>query len=160
MDKSLKWPRFSTISVQTRCDALGIMVRYFFIENLTVFLPPRSSRNTIQTVIFSSWRFLRNEIISQLELGPPLWQQALGAFASLNLPINESVWGRHLVVHLKNSRRHDHLGHFPRFETFFWISKESWIANYFWVLNKSFLEKVILVIVFQIYNNFSIRIYF
>ena len=49
---------------------------------------------------------------------------------------------------------------FSRFETFFWISKESWIANYFWVLNKSFLEKVILVIVFQIYNNFSIRIYF
>ena len=153
MDKSLKWPRFSTISVQTRCDALGIMVRYFYLQGAVVNIP-------IQTLIFSSWRFLRNEIISQLELGPTVWQQALGGFASLNLPINESVWGRHLVVHLKNSRRHDHLGHFPRFETFFWISKESWIANYFWVLNKSFLEKVILVIVFQIYNNFSIRIYF
>ena len=153
MDKSLKWPRFSTISVQTRCDALGIMVRYFYLQGAVVNIP-------IQTLIFSSWRFLRNEIISQLELGPTVWQQALGGFASLNLPINESVWGRHLVVHLKNSRRHDHLGHFPRSETFFWISKESWIANYFWVLNKSFLEKVILVIVFQIYNNFSIRIYF
>ena len=153
MDKSLKWPRFSTISVQTRCDALGIMVRYFYLQGAVVNIP-------IQTLIFSSWRFLRNEIISQLELGPTVWQQALGGFASLNLPINESVWGRHLVVHLKNSRRHDHLGHFSRFETFFWISKESWIANYFWVLNKSFLEKVILVIVFQIYNNFSIRIYF
>ena len=117
---------------------------YFYLQGAVVNIP-------IQTVIFSPWRFLRNEIISQLELG---------AFASLNLPINESVWGRHLVVHLKNSRRHDHLGHFSRFETFFWISKESWIANYFWVLNKSFLEKVILVIVFQIYNNFSIRIYF
>ena len=137
MDKSLKWPRFSTISVQTRCDALGIMVRYFYLQGAVVNIP-------IQTLIFSSWRFLRNEIISQLELGPTVWQQALGGFASLNLPINESVWGRHLVVHLKNSRRHDHLGHFPRFETFFWISKESWIANYFWVLNKSFLEKVIL----------------
>ena len=110
---------------------------YFYLQGAVVNIP-------IQTVIFSPWRFLRNEIISQLELGPPMWQQALGAFASLNLPINESVWGRHLVVHLKNSRRHDHLGHFPRFETFFWISKESWIANYFWVLNKSFLEKVIL----------------
>ena len=137
MDKSLKWPRFSTISVQTRCDALGIMVRYFYLQGAVVNIP-------IQTLIFSSWRFLRNEIISQLELGPTVWQQVLGGFASLNLPINESVWGRHLVVHLKNSRRHDHLGHFPRFETFFWISKESWIANYFWVLNKSFLEKVIL----------------
>ena len=137
MDKSLKWPRFSTISVQTRCDALGIMVRYFYLQGVVVNIP-------IQTLIFSSWRFLRNEIISQLELGRTVWQQALGGFASLNLPINESVWGRHLVVHLKNSRRHDHLGHFPRFETFFWISKESWIANYFWVLNKSFLEKVIL----------------
>ena len=137
MDKSLKWPRFSTISVQTRCDALGIMVKYFYLQGAVVNIP-------IQTLIFSSWRFLRNEIISQLELGPTVWQQALGGFASLNLPINESVWGRHLVVHLKNSRRHDHLGHFPRFETFFWISKESWIANYFWVLNKSFLEKVIL----------------
>ena len=137
MDKSLKWPRFSTISVQTRCDALGIMVRYFYLQGAVVNIP-------IQTLIFSSWRFLRNEIISQLELGPTVWQQALGGFASLNLPINESVWGRHLVVHLKNSRRHDHLGHFPRFETFFWISKESWIANYFWVLNKAFLEKVIL----------------
>ena len=145
MDKSLKWPRFNTVSVQTRRDALGIMVRYFFIENLTVFLPPKSScKYSIQTLIFSPWRFLRNEIISQLELGPTVWQQALRGFASLNLPINESVWGRHLVVYLKNSRRHDHLGHFPRFETFFWISKESWIANYFWVLNKSFLEKVIL----------------
>ena len=137
MDKSLKWPRFSTISVQTRCDALGIMVKYFYLQGAVVNIP-------IQTLIFSSWRFLRNEIISQLELGPTVWQQALGGFASLNLPINESVWGRHLVVHLKNSRRHDHLGHFPRFETFFWISKESWIANYFWVLNKAFLEKVIL----------------
>ena len=93
-DNSLQWPHFSNLSSQTTSDTL-LEVRWgIFIEKLTAFLLPKSDRKStsfpgslgmrlIINVLISTLRnsyislkpLLRNMIISQLDLGPPVvWE--------------------------------------------------------------------------------------
>ena len=76
MNNSLKWALFIKVSGQITSNTLWKRGEVFFLRIWRIFLFLRALVNIpIQTLIIPPWPLLRKMIVSQLELGPPVFRR-------------------------------------------------------------------------------------
>ena len=76
INNSLKWALFIQVSGQITSNTLWKRGEVFFLRIWRIFLFLRALVNIpVQTLIIPPWPLLRTMIVSQLELGPPVFRR-------------------------------------------------------------------------------------